>query len=639
MVHATGAVFRNVMVPMRDGVRLCTDVHLPADGVSLRAGRFPAILIRTSVGKAQPEWAPVIDFFPQRGYAVVIQDIRSRMGSEGNGEYYHTCNPWEGDDGYDAIEWIAAQPWSDGNVGMMGSSHRAIVQTQAALHRPPHLRAICPEQGPTNIYAHEAREGGAMALHMYTAIYNHALDAQELRDNPAAMRRLLDGMVHMREWLLRTPWQPGKVPLSVAPHLEKTLFNYYLRGEYDEWWAQECNDQTPYWDRHADVPCFITGGWFDPFVAASAGYFDAMWRRNRRKPRLLIGPWAHGGMRANRSYLGEVDFGPDSVWGYPKHSELRLRWFDRWLKGEENGADRDSPVEIFVMGGGSGRKNSAGRLDHGGRWRREQEWPLARTRWTPAYLHPGGVLSAAQPRAESASSTFTFDPARPVPTAGGSIASLFEIVPPRDGVLPDIPPYSERGNVYGPYMRLIGPWGPVDQKEKDGMLLVEAPFRRLSERPDILVFQSAPLAADTELTGPITVNLWVSSSAPDTDFTAKLIDVYPPSDDYPDGFDMNLLDSVIRCRYRDSWTRPELMRPGEVYPVKIELPPTSNLFKAGHRIRLDISSSNFPKLDINPNTGEPMGRHTRTDIASNTVHFDRAHPSHVVLPVIAGQIG
>lgn len=637
--QSTSLVFRNVMVPMRDGVRLCTDVHLPADRWRPMAGKFPTILVRTSIGKAHAEWNHIIEFFPQRGYALALQDIRSRMGSEGNGEYYHTCNPWEGDDGYDSVEWIAAQPWSDGNVGMMGSSHRAIVQTQAALHGPPHLRAICPEQGPTNIYAHEARTGGAMALDMYTAIYNHALDAQELRDDPAALRKMLDGMVHMREWLLRAPWQPGKTPLSVAPHLEKTLFDYYFRGAYDEWWAQECNDQTPYWDRHADIPCLITGGWYDAFAGASTGYFEAMWKRNKRKPRLLIGPWSHGGMRSKRTYLGEVDFGPESVWGYPKHSEIRLRWFDHWLKGHENGAEQDPPVEVFVMGGGSGRKNEAGRLEHGGRWRSENEWPLARNRLTPAYLHPGGVLSTGMPAANHASSTFVFDPSHPVPTAGGSLVSLFEVVPTRDGVLPEVPAYGERGNVFGPYMRGIGERGPVDQKESAGMMLVAPPFRRLSERNDVIVFQTVPLAADVELTGHVTVNLWVSSTAADTDFTAKLIEVYPKSIDYPEGFDMNLVDSILRCRYRNSWTTSEMMTPGVVYEIKIELPPTSNLFKKGHRIRLDISSSNFPRFDINPNTGEPVGRHTDSVIARNTVHFGARYPSHVVLPVIEGQIG
>lgn len=632
---ANSAVFKNIMVPMRDNVRLATDVHLPANGVSVAAGRFPAVLIRNSIGKAHVEWNHVVSFFPSNGYAVVIQDIRSRMGSEGNGEYFHTCNPWEGDDGYDTIEWIAAQPWSDGNVGMMGSSHRAIVQTQAALRRPPHLRAICPEQGPTNIYAHEAREGGAMALHMYTAIYNHALDAQELRDNPAAFRKLIDGMVHMREWLQSMPFQPGKVPLSVAPHLERTLFDYYYRGEYDEWWAQECNDQTPYWDRHADIPCLITGGWFDPFASASTGYFEAMWKQNVKKSRLLIGPWAHGGMRANRTHLGDVDFGTESVWGYPRHSEIRLRWFDRWLKGIDNGAEKDPAVEIFVMGGGSGRKNREGRLEHGGRWRTEHEWPLARTQWTPMYLHSAGRLSNQKPAKASDSAVIIFDPERPVPTAGGSIASLFEIVPLKDGWLPEVPAYGERGATYGPHMRLILPWGPVDQREAAGMIGIKPPYRRLSDRPDVLVFQTLPLEKDLEVTGPVTVKLWVSSSAVDTDFTAKLVDVYPSSADYPEGFDMNLVDSILRCRYRNSWTNPELMEPGKAYEITIALPPTSNLFKAGHRIRLDISSSNFPRFDINPNTGEPMGRQTHNVIARNTVYFNRSRPSHVDLPVVA----
>ena len=173
----------DVMVPMRDGVRLATDIYSPATG----AGPWPVILVRNSYNKTFSEWDGVPDWYVQRGYGFIIQDIRSRYKSEGDGRYYHTCNNWEGEDGYDTVEWIAAQPWCNGKVGMMGSSHRAIVQTQAALHRPPHLAAICPEQGPTNIYLHEAREGGAMALHMYTAIYNHALDAHELRDDPEAV--------------------------------------------------------------------------------------------------------------------------------------------------------------------------------------------------------------------------------------------------------------------------------------------------------------------------------------------------------------------------------------------------------------------------------------------------------------------
>lgn len=627
-------VFKNVTIPMRDGVRLATDIYRPVKAGRVVEQGLPTILIRTSIGKAHREWEPVTRYFPARGYAVAIQDLRSRFESEGDGRYFHTCNPWEGDDGYDTVEWIASRPWSNGKVGMMGSSHRAIVQTQAALHEPPHLATICPEQGPTNIYAHEAREGGAMALHMYTAIYNHALDAAELKDDVPGLRRMVEGMAQMKDWLLNMPFSPGKIPLSVAPHLEQTFFNYYYRGEYDDWWAQECNDQARHFDRHADIPTLITGGWFDPFSSASSGYFEWMARHHRSKTRLLIGPWGHGGMRGDRSYLGDVDFGLDSVWGYPKHSDIRLRWFDRWLKGIRNGVEQDPSVEIFVMGGGSGRRDSRGHLQHGGRWRTEAEWPLKRTQWRPFYFHESGLLSTRRPLNRHSSRSFVYAPETPVPTVGGAIASLFELAPLDGGTLPDVPRYLERGATYGPHMRPIVPWGPLDQRERPGMLGVSTPHKRLRDRADVLVFETEPLPTDVELTGLIDVILFVSSTAPDTDFTAKLIDVYPPNEDYVDGYDMNLVDSIIRCRYRNSWTEPDLMRPGEVYEVTIKLPPTCNLFKAGHRIRIDISSSNFPRFDVNPNTGELVGRHTKMSTAENTVHAHGRHASHAVLPVI-----
>ena len=179
--------------------------------------------------------------------------------------------------------------------------------------------------------------------------------------------------------------------------------------------------------------------------------------------------------------------------------------------------------------------------------------------------------------------------------------------------------------------------GAGHQAETPDLVGAQPPYRPLAERPDVLVFQTEPLAQDVEVTGPITVHLWIASSAPDTDFTAKLVDVYPPNVDYPAGYHLNLVDSILRCRYRTGWDRPELMHPGQIYPIQIDLAPTSNLFKAGHRIRLDISSSNFPRFDRNPNTGEPMGRHTRMAQAQNTVYLDEDHPSHVVLPVVSSR--
>ena len=624
------------MIPMRDGVQLAADAYVPADRSGNRTdGRWPVVLVRTSYNKTASEWDGVPQWYVQRGYVFVIQDLRSRYRSGGDGRYYHTCNPWEGDDGYDTIEWLAVQPWSNGKIGMMGSSHRAIVQTQAALHSPPHLVAICPEQGPTNIYLHEAREGGAMALHMYTAIYNHALDAQEIRDDEEAVKKVARGLAESRTWLRRMPFKRDEVPLSASPHLEETLFNYYYRGEYDEWWSQECNDQTRYWDRHADIPTLITGGWYDPFVDACTGYFEAMKERIASKVRLIIGPWSHGTMRQRTTSLGDVEFGQGAMQGYPAHHELRKRWFDRWLRDENNEVESGPPVEIFVMGGGSGRKSAKGLMDHGGRWRSEREWPIARTQLHTAYMTVNGRLAEERPR-DSALLSFEHDPDDPVPTAGGSMAHLAVIDEPKRG-WDEVPAFGDRAAVYGGQGKPIVPWGPMDQREHDWFSGDPSAGRKLSERQDVLVFESAPLTEDKEITGQVVANMWVSSTAVDTDFTAKLIDVYPPNADYPDGYEMNLADTVLRVRYRNSWTEPELMEPGRVYPITITLPTTSNLFKAGHRIRVDISSSNFPRLEVNPNTGEPVGRHTYTVKAVNTVHMDEARPSHVVLPVAPGR--
>lgn len=625
------------MIPMRDGVRLAADVYRPAgdDGAPVD-DPFPALLLRTSFDKSHPEWIPVRQFYPAGGYVLVIQDLRSRFRSEGDGRYYHTANPWEGEDGYDTIEWIAEQPWCSGSVGTLGSSHRGIVQTVAALHRPPHLAAQWVEQAPTNIYAHEAREGGAMALHMAAAIHNHALDAHELRDNPEGVRAVIDALRNMRDWFNSMPFKPGETGLAAAPYLEETLFNYYYRGEYDDWWGNENCDQEQYLDRHADIPVVLSGGWWDPFAKASTSLYFELTRRNNSPVRLLMGPWSHGGLRSDDSHVGDVDFGQDSVWGMEKFNAARIAWYDRWLKDAENGADAGPPVEIFIMGGGDGRRNASGRLNHGGRWRFEEAWPLARTLSTPMYLHADGRLSAKSPQEKVASLSFEFDPEHPVPTLGGSVASFSELPKVEDGgpTFDEIPPFLERANRILPYVRSLVQPGPMHQRERSGLMACRPPYPLLSDRDDVLVFQTEPLEEELEVTGPVEVKLWISSSALDTDFTAKLLDVYPLSDDYPDGYHMNLVDSILRCRYRNSWTKPEMMNLHGTYPITIKLPPTSNLFKAGHRIRLDVSSSNFPRFDVNPNTGEPVGRHVRMVQATNTVHLDQENPSHVVLPFI-----
>jgi uncharacterized protein len=317
--------------------------------------------------------------------------------------------------------------------------------------------------------------------------------------------------------------------------------------------------------------------------------------RAKRSPmQLILGPWTHGDR--SLSHAGEVEFGPAAtVDGNLAEDffELRRRWFDRWIKGLANGVDEEPPVRVFVMGGGSGRRNREGRLEHGGRWRSAAGWPLPQTCWTPLYLHSDRSL-AAGPAPGSGALDYAFDPRDPVPTVGGAISSGEPVM------------YA----------------GAFDQNAA-------------AHRSDVLVFATPPLDRDLVVTGPITVRLWIASDAPDTDFTAKLIDVYPSSADFPNGFAMNLTEGLLRVRYRDSWERPMLMVPGEVYAITIELFPIANLFCRGHRLRLDISSSNFPHFDVNPNSGEPEGAWQQPRIARNRVFAEAARPSHVLLPVIA----
>ena len=346
---------------------------------------------------------------------------------------------------------------------------------------------------------------------------------------------------------------------------------------------------------------------------------------------MIIGPWGHGTMRQRTTSLGDVEFGQDAMLGYPAHHQLRKRWFDRWLFDDENGVESDPPVEIFVMGGGSGSKTPEGLMGHGGFWRAENEWPIARTAYQTSYLTVDGGLVAERP--SSSNLSFVHDPNNPVPTAGGSMAHLAEIVEPHGG-WNNVAPFGERAAFYGSRGRQIVPWGPMDQREHMWFSDDLTAGQRLAERTDVLVFESDILGEDTEITGQVVANLWVSSSAIDTDFTAKLIDVYPPNTDYPDGYEMNLTDTVLRMRYRYSWTDQKMMEPGKVYKIAITLPSTSNMFCAGHRIRIDISSSNFPRLEINPNTGESVGRHTHSETAMNTVYLGGEFPSNVVLPTI-----
>lgn len=624
------SLVKDVMVPMRDGTRLATDVYRPASNGEIVEGAFPTILCRTPYDKTDRRYAEIADFFVPHGYAVCLQDCRDRYRSEGTGEYEHTVTPRQGEDGYDTVEWIAAQPWSNDRVGTVGSSYAAITQVRAALERPPHLTAIWPDVVPTNSYHHQAREGGAMQLHMFWALFIHAQDSQDIADRPDLQDEVWEDLRQIRSHFWATPFRRGQFSLEHVPKLEQALIDYYTRGTYDEYWSQISNDFTRYWSEHADIPGTYSTGWYDPFAHADTEYFAAMAEQNDAPQYLVVGPWSHVGMRSDASYTHDVDFGQDSVWGVARYFEEQLRFFDRWLRPGHPQVETPAPVRIFVMGGGSGRRTADGRLDHGGRWRDSTSWPLPDVVEETYYLHGDGRLTTVRPDGEQEPRRFTYDPSHPVPTVGGSYAAMGELPSTGDGLEPAwtrfLSPVLRLKNVLTP--------GPLDQKESPDVFASRAPFPRLSEREDVVVFQTDPLVEPIELVGRVRVDLWVSSSAMDTDFTAKLIDVHPANEHYPDGYDMPLADSIIRARYREGFDREVFLQPGEVIPVSILLPPTANLFVPGHRIRIDVSSSNFPRLDRNPNTGEPIGRHTREIVADQAIHVDGEYSSRAVLPVI-----
>jgi predicted acyl esterase len=323
-----------------------------------------------------------------------------------------------------------------------------------------------------------------------------------------------------------------------------------------------------------------------------------------------------------QTFAGDVEFGRDAAFA---HNAERLRFFDATLRGIDNGWNDEPKLRLFVMGGGSGRRAGA-RLEHGGGWRTANVWPLPGTRFTDYHLHGGGLLAPEPPAAGAESTSFVFDPANPVPTVGGNMSSLVGLMPRAAGA-PDIPVEERERDV-------IGHPGAFDQREDPRFLGARAPWLPLAARPDVLVWQTAPLACDVEITGPVTVTLWLSSSAPDTDVTAKLIDVYPPSADYPQGFAMNLTDSILRLRYREGGAPAPALEPGRAYECRFPLYPTSNRFLAGHRIRLDVSSSNYPRFDVNPNTGAPLWSDGRATVAVNAVHHTAGRPSRVTLPVV-----
>jgi uncharacterized protein len=591
---------KDVMVPMRDGARLATDVHLPARNGVAAEGRFPVILERTPYNKEESDfWARV---FVPRGYVFVSQDVRGRFHSEGRWRPLSD----DGRDGADTARWIGAQPWSDGGIGTVGGSYAGGTQHALAIADPPHLKAMVPLDAMSDCGRYGLRHNGAFELRFFNWIFNLGFSPPRVRqpgNDPNATEVLGKLRDQVRDYLAGLPLRPGTTPLRFAPDYESWLVEAMRHGDNDSFWTDMGSSVVDHVAEYKDVPVYLVGGWYDSWAAQTANLnYVELSKAKKSVQRLVMGPWTHGGQR--RTFAGEAEFGREAAIDL---EAFQLRWFDRWLKGVDNGVDREPPVRIFVMGGGDARRTPEGRIFVGGRWRDEKEWPLARARPTPYYLQAGGGLSTETPRG-TLPTHYLFDPRRPVPTIGGNLSSSTGLMDA----------------------------GALDQRCRKDVWRCEDE-RPLSARNDVLVFRTPPLERDVEVTGRLLVKLWASSSAIDTDFTAKLVDVYPPSADFPAGFDLNVGDSIVRARYRDSLTRATLMNPGQVYAFTIELYPTSLVFKQGHRIRLDVSSSNFPRFDANPNTGEPLNDNRRWTVAENAVFHDAEHPSHILLPVVPGE--
>jgi putative CocE/NonD family hydrolase len=568
---------KNIDIPMRDGCVLKGDLYRPDSSEKL-----PVLINRTPYDKK----FPLISLLTldaaraaERGYNVVFVDCRGRFASEGT----FTCFSDEARDGYDTVEWLAHQPWADGNAGMFGASYMGATQWLAATLNPPSLKAIAPSITASDYHDGWTYQGGAFSLFFNVSWLMISLGLARLMresgSNPAAAEELgliMNSIDFMRERMEFMPLREFPMFRTGAPYFFEWLDHPY----YDDYWRALCIEEH---HEKITVPAFNIGGWYDIFQGGTIRNYLGMKARGKgvpaRAPRLVLGPWNHA--VPLQSLVGQVDMGFRSSPVSVDIDGQQLDWFDYWLKGRNNGATGGDPVRIYVMGANQ--------------WRDEKEWPLPGTEWRRYYLHSRGKANSAYGDGRLATEMpgdeppdcFLYNPLDPVPTNGGGLCCYANSVPS----------------------------GAFDQS------MVE-------HRADVLVYSTEPLAQDLEVTGPITLTLYASSSAADTDFTAKLVDVSEC------GFARNLTDGIIRARVRESRSEPKLLTPGKVYEFAIDMWSTSNLFKAGHRIRLEISSSNFPRFDRNPNTGHELFSDAETRPALQTVMHQRNFASHLTLPVI-----
>jgi putative CocE/NonD family hydrolase len=535
-------------IPMRDGVRLSTNVFLPAS-----AEPVPTLLLRTPYGKRNYLLSSYHVFLDE-GYAVVVQDVRGRYASGGRFRPLTQESP----DSDDTIRWIVQQPWSNGKVGMLGGSYLGIVQWRAALTKNPNLWAIFPVvSGNDEYFDRFYSRGGALKL-------GHRLlwIAENLK-LPRFVRPDFESFV--RHLPLRTADRAvtGTTIQFWQDALDHPSYDAYWQARSTRWRIDEIR-----------TPAFIVGGWYDNFIEGDLEAFASLSRRSAAH-RIVVGPWGHN---MSAPFPSGIGFGSRA---FRPIRRYQLDWFHYWMRTAQPAPAFDHPpVRIFVMGSNE--------------WRDEREWPLRRTQETRYYLTSrrganslqGDGALVPKPNTEG-EDEFTYDPRIPVPTRGGAICCN-----PK-----------------------TWPWGPMDQ-------------RSVETRDDVLVYSTAPLREDVEVTGSVRVVLHVSTTAPDTDFTAKLVDVFP------DGQARNLCDGILRLRYRDGLDKARLASSRSVYEITIRAGVTSNVFRRGHRIRLEISSSNFPRFDRNPNTGRVIADERELRVARQSVYHGQPRPSHIVLPVI-----
>ena len=555
----------NVAMKTRDGVTLYADIYRPAGEDS-----FPVLLVRTPYDKTGD--AGFGRMAALRGFMVVAQDVRGRYTSEG--EWYTFKHEIE--DGYDTVEWVAALPHSNGKVGMFSGSYVGATQMLAAIGHPPHLAGICPVVTASNYHENWTYQGGA-----FEQWFNQSWTAGLAQDTANRELKKATNALVADNVLPLNRFPVFNLQSADGEKLTHELAPYYLdwlaHPNYDAYWKQWSIEEN---FGSIQVPALVIAAWYDIFQGGSLRNYLGIRAHGgteaaRNQTQLVV---AIGGHSGSSRKVGEVDFGPDAPFD---ENAITLDWYDYLFKGKQNQFANGKPVKIFVMG-----EN---------KWRDEANWPLERAHETRYYLHSGGKANSASgdgalatdvAKKETADS-FVYDPANPVPTVGGPLCcDIVHLAP-----------------------------GPRDQSQ------VEA-------RPDVLVYSTPPLAEDVEVTGPITLDLFVKSSAVDTDFTGKLVDVGP------DGKAINLTEGILRVVYRDGMSGPKPIEPGKVYEYKIDLWSTSNVFLKGHKIRLEVSSSNFPRFDRNLNNGKSAADSAEFVKATNTILHDTQHPSALVLPLV-----